>query len=371
MYYKFKGEVNFTSSGLTAKAKAESYVNELLKNNGIQKVSNEVFENYAGKFFLWDSCPHVARLREEGKSITKRYVAIQRTNLETHVLKSRLQKMRLQDIRRSHILDFRTSITKKDLASGTVNKIMSVLRVIFNEAVYRQDIVVNPMIGVSDIKDNAKPTGIFSIEELDRLFPDDFKQIWNEVLDYTCFFLAATTGMRRGEVLALKWKHIHFDQGYISVEEAWKDLDTTGPPKSNHSRTVPMANILRERLILRWEDTYNKSHDDLVFCNIDGSRLGETWWKKRFDKALERAEIPTEGRRLRPHSFRHTLNTMLRASGENPDKIRVMLGWNSEAVQDRYTHWEPAHMQSQGDVIDALWVSEEAQLTEQKASVQV
>jgi hypothetical protein len=62
---------------------------------------------------------------------------------------------------------------------------------------------------------------------------------------------------------------------------------------------------------------------------------------------------------------------MLRASGENPDKIRVMLGWNSEAVQDRYTHWEPAHMQSQGDVIDALWVSEEAQLTEQKASVQV
>jgi len=361
-YYKLKGEANFTSTGLTAKTKAESYVNGLLRNNGFQKVSNDIFENYAGRFFVWGSCPHAARLLEEGKSITKRYVAIQRTNLETHVLKSNMQKMRLLDIRRSHILDFRTSLIKKKLAQGTVNKIMSVLRVIFNEAVYRQDIVANPMNGVGDIKDDAKPTGIFTIDELQKLFPTDYRKIWNGGLDYTCFFLAATTGMRRGEILALKWKHIHFDKDFISVEEAWKDRDTTGTPKWDHLRTVPMAKILSEQLKRYREEAWNKTPDDLVFCNIDGSRLGETWWKKRFDKALERAGISIEGRRLRPHSFRHTLNTFLRASGENPDKIRETLGWNSEAVQNRYTHWEPAHLQGQGDVIDAMWAPAEVKL---------
>lgn len=44
-----------------------------------------------------------------------------------------------------------------------MNKVLSALRVIFNEAMYRQDIIVNPMSGVSDIKDNAKPTGIFTM----------------------------------------------------------------------------------------------------------------------------------------------------------------------------------------------------------------
>ncbi len=233
--------VNFTSTGQTTKAKAESYVNELIKNFGAPKMRNEIFEDYAGRFFRWDSCPHALRLREEGRPLTKRYMAIQRINLEKHVLKSGLQKMRLQDIKRSHILDFRSSIVGKNLAPATVNKVLSALRVIFNEAMYRQDIIVNPMSGVSDIKDNAKPTGIFTIDELHMLFPDDYGKIWNDVLDYSCFFLAATTGMRRGEILALKWKHIHFDENYISVEEAWKDTITLGPPKSNRSRTVPMC----------------------------------------------------------------------------------------------------------------------------------
>jgi len=115
--------VNFTSTGQTTKAKAESYVNELIKNFGAPKMRNEIFEDYAGRFFRWDSCPHALRLREEGRPLTKRYMAIQRINLEKHVLKSGLQKMRLQDIKRSHILDFRSSIVAGGRFWGRLGRI--------------------------------------------------------------------------------------------------------------------------------------------------------------------------------------------------------------------------------------------------------
>jgi integrase len=42
--------------------------------------------------------------------------------------------------------------------------------------------------------------------------------------------------------------------------------------------------------------------------------------------------------RLTPHSFRHTINTLVRNSGHNPAKIRAILGLMDEAIQDNYTH---------------------------------
>lgn len=160
--------------------------------------------------------------------------------------------------------------------------------------------------------------------------------------------------MRRGEVLALKWKHISFDESYIKVEDAWKNKKEIGKPKWEHQRTVFMTDSLRFRLLQYWEHTPNRNPEDLVFSYSDGSRLGETWWKKHFDSAIRNAEIETTDRRLRPHSFRHTLNTLLLNSGIDPAKVRASLGWKDDAVQARYTHWKPEHLAGQGEIIDKI-----------------
>ncbi len=73
---------------------------------------------------------------------------------------------------------------------------------------------------------------------------------------------------------------------------------------------------------------------------------------KFFDTAIVRAEIDTEGRALTPHSLRHNANSILREAGVNPDKIRASLGWSSEAIQNRYTHWTPEHLEDLGNVIE-------------------
>jgi len=60
-----------------------------------------------------------------------------------------------------------------------------------------------------------------------------------------------------------------------------------------------------------------------VFGYDDGSHIGETWWRKRFCAAMKRAGIDWQARHLSPHSFRHTINTIVRNSGQDPAKIRA------------------------------------------------
>jgi len=327
-------------------------------NHPSDPMGNITFGAYARRFFLWETCPHVARLQDEGKSITKRYVREQRFNLVNHMLTSELHDIPMMHIRRAHIIDFRSRLRSKGLAAATVNKIMSGLKVIFNEAEFRQDIPLNPATGVGKIKGRGKSIDIFSPEELSLLFPKDIFSVWRSRAAYTCFFLAASTGMRKGEILALTWSHIAFDAMVIRVNQAWKDTNELGLPKWEKERFVIISQKLLQCLLTHREYSPRTAADDLVFCYPDGSRFGGTWWLKNFHSALKKSGIDTAGRVLHPHCLRHTLATLMRASGENPEKIRASLGWADAETQDGYTHWKPDHLQHQGPLIDQLWESQ-------------
>lgn len=311
--------------------------------------------SYAQSFFIWDHCPHVQRLLDEGKSITRRYVREQRINLEAHLFGSALSSIPIQNVKRAHIIDFRSSLRRKHLAAATVNKIMSAVKVIFNEAAFREDIPRNPAREVGRVQGERLQIDIFTTEELRQLFDPSVSTIWGDEQCYTCFFLACSTGMRQGEVLALQWKHIKWDQHCILVQQAWKDAHEMGPPKWNKPRSIYLADSLARQLAIHHRTTLCKEEQDLVFCYPDGSRLGPTWWRKRFRRALERSGIPLAGRVLRPHSLRHTLNTLMRDAGEHPDKIRASMGWSDEEIQDNYTHWKVEHFTNQGRIVDTLW----------------
>ena len=68
---------------------------------------------------------------------------------------------------------------------------------------------------------------------------------------------------------------------------------------------------------------------------------------KHFRRAMKSAGIPLAGRT--PHSFRHTLNTILRSAGQDPAKIRAALNWAGARIQDNYTHWRPEHLREIAD----------------------
>ena len=85
-YYTLPKGKHYLSTGQNTRSVAEQFVIELIHQERGSVPRYYSFRRYAEPFFVWDRCPHVRRLREEGKSITRRHAKIQRIRLEKHVL---------------------------------------------------------------------------------------------------------------------------------------------------------------------------------------------------------------------------------------------------------------------------------------------
>ena len=350
------------STGKLTKHEANEFVKEMLekKKEDKKKARTRTLGKYIKPFFIWDRCPHVRRLLEEGKSIGKTHVSKSRRWLELYVFPDAIMEKGIASITRDDLLKYRTSLIEKlGGKRNTANKVMSSLKTVFHEALFRQVIKFDPTSGIGNIKETRKEPGIFSPAELAALFPSSSLGPWQDCQDYTCFLLAATTGMRRGEILALEWRHIDFDKVVLRVDQAWKNRTELDDPKWGKKRVTPLPEVAVRMLHRLHDDSIRTGAEELVFCYDDGSRLGATWWQKRFVKAIDSAGIDRVGRDLKPHSFRHSLNTFLRDSEHDPAKIRAALGWTNDRTQDNYTHWNVDHLREQADSVDKLFAEKE------------
>lgn len=354
-YFRLADESTFHTTGKTDRGEAEAYVVRLLE--GVSHASRSdalTFRQYASPFFIWGECPHIRRVLEETGRYTERHARIQHGRLENHLFTDSFAEKRLSNITRADIFDLRSRLLKKN-SSAMVNKIIGVVKIILREAVIREELDRDPTEYVRNVKGNPRERGIFTVDELRKLFPEHGYGPWNDPRDYVCFYLASVTGARRGELLVLRWRHIHFEQRIIHITEAWKGREIIGETKSGRDRIVPLSNRMIEKLQALIEYSVHLEPDDFLFCYDDGKRVGETWWHKRFKMALKRAGIEPGDRWLTPHSFRHTINTIVRNAGHDPAKIRAVLGWMDEEIQDNYTHWEAEHLRRWAEIVDEIW----------------
>jgi integrase len=352
-YYKLAGEITYHSTGETVKARAQEYamamIGELQKRSG----PTATLRAYAEPFYQRESCPHLRRLADDGRTVTDRHIHNQRALLKGKVFKDPIADLAVSAIRRSDVLDFRSRLLDK-YGARTVNRTIGILKVIFKEGNFREELERDPTLGVGEVHYTKRASGTFTQEELKALFPAEGLGPWKDRLDHACFLLAASTGMRRGEILALRWCNVDTAKSLIHVQEAWKGGEEVGTPKSGKPRTVPYPEQVATALETLREEGIRTAPEDLVICDDDGHRPMGTWWKKRFARAMKKAEIDLKARGLRPHSFRHTLNTILLDSGMDPAKVRAILGWSNLKVQDGYTHWEGEHLREGADTVERI-----------------
>ena len=149
--------------------------------------------------------------------------------------------------------------------------------------------------------------------------------------------LAVSTGIRRGEALALRWSAVELLAGKVTIRETFT-RGRFGTPKSRKSlRTLEVGPVAVEMLKGQYEATRYRGDSDLVFCHPQlGSPLDPSNLTKRYLRpALVRAGI--EGT-TSFHVLRHSALTAAAAAGLGPHYVQALAGHSSVAIGERYVH---------------------------------
>jgi integrase len=192
---------------------------------------------------------------------------------------------------------------------------------------------VNPVARVEKPRLAAQGAiDVFSPEEVHALV-----RVAASEQDAALFLTAAFTGLRQGELIALRWRNVDFAGSYIRVTASYTNGELS-TPKSGKVRSVPMAPEVAEALArLGRRDDYT-GEDDLVFVGLAGGHLDASALLRRYRAALRNAGL----RPLRFHDLRHTFGTRVIAEAD----IRRVQEWMGHAdVQTtmRYLHYAPRH----------------------------
>ena len=218
-----------------------------------------------------------------------------------------------------------------ELSASTRTKAIVLLHGIFRRAKKIWGLSVNP---VADVEKPPVTHGgdidVFSPEEVYALVRAAASE-----QDAAIFLTAAFTGLRRGELLALRWRDVDFAGSTIRVRGNYSEGVLT-TPKSGKVRAVPMAPDVASALA-RLGDRQNWfGDDDLVFVGTAGSYLDGSALRRRYGAALERAGL----RQLRFHDLRHTFGTRMIAKADIR-RVQEWMGHSSIQTTMQYLHYAP------------------------------
>lgn len=274
---------------------------------------------------------------------------------------------KLCDIERRQIMKFQNDLQESGkLKNATINSIITLVKVILNDATKNDLIPKNPASGIKILKVEDKPASETIhralTEEETKLFFDCLKKE-NEWL-YEFFAILIHTGMRIGECSALDWSDIDYSKNVIHVTKTIT-LDKNGKcivgnsPKSKAGkRDIPMNESIKAILKMQREKQ-NILHGNIisidrpVFESPYGNRISNYYAnctiRRTIKKINEKEEVIQH---FSVHSFRDTFATRFIEGGGNPQTLKTILGHSSLAMtMDLYSHVMPNTKQKEMDNI--------------------
>jgi integrase len=243
-------------------------------------------------------------------------------------------KMRLSDITPSKIQEYIAIKTEKNASPATTGKSYRVLKVILRQALAVELINRDPTIAIMPPRVERKEMDFLNEEEVARLLEAADGNMY-ALLSVACF-----TGLRQGEILALRWQDIDFNMGIIKVvrsyhsPQGYTDLKT-----STSRRAVPMMPRLSQTLTALYEERGKPGQEELVFPNKDGKpRDRHNLVSRDFSETLKRAGLRT----IKFHCLRHTFASIAISAGMDPKALQQVMGHSSIIVtMDIYSHLFP------------------------------
>ena len=185
---------------------------------------------------------------------------------------------------------------------------------------------------------------------------------------HAAFVLLTMTGMRRGEVLGVRWRDLDLDARKMSIRQTLTVVDgtlTIGSPKTSKSKRNIELNgttvtALRQHRRRQREDQIAMGSDwsnegDLVFTDEVGLPVRPEWFSKEFGRVSTAAGVP----RIRLHDVRHTYATIALKRGVHPKVVSEMLGHSTIAITlDLYSHVSPSMARDATDLMESEYVGD-------------
>ena len=189
----------------------------------------------------------------------------------------------------------------------------------------------------------GRPRQALEEEEVAKLFTTPGVFIDEPELECAICATMFWAGLRRAEIFGLMPSDLDWITPQINVQHAWKDFDhksrELGDPKHHKFREVPFPDIVQKSIKELWR--VNGQHD-YAYCRKDGTQPGATWYRQHVYKWFARAGIEIGGRKITPHSARHSLASVLEAQGVQLRYIQDLLGHSDLKTTKEYLH-KPAN----------------------------
>lgn len=226
-----------------------------------------------------------------------------------------------------HLVEqFKSVRTKEGAAPATINRQLATLKCLFNKAIaWKKFLGANPVCAVRLFKENNQRKRFLEKDEVTRLLANCHGHLKPIVI------VALNTGMRRGEILGLKWRDLDIKRGVLYLQNT----------KNGEKREVPINEQVKTALI----SVLKHPHSEYIFYKKDGSPIYDI--KTTFLKALKRAGITD----FHFHDIRHTAASHLVMGGADMLTVASILGHKDLKMTQRYAHLSSNHRQRAVDML--------------------
>lgn len=231
------------------------------------------------------------------------------------------------------------ALKRKGLGNVYINKLVQLLRVIFNYAIDSELLSKSPVLKKFRLTEEKKEIQVLDEQQI-QAFLDVAKK--RNIKTYAIMAAFLYTGIRRGELLALEWSDIDFKNNRIKInKQIYRGQKVT--TKNNKHRVVDIPNKLIE--ILQEYKQNQGILSKVVFCNMEGGYMNPAVLERHYFCAtlkLLNKESP-EIVSIRLHDLRHTYATYLLSKGVPIKYVQEQLGHSSAKMTlDVYASYMPS-----------------------------
>ena len=260
----------------------------------------------------------------------------------------------LREIEPLHVDQFTKSLIMEQYSKNTIAKYRVVLSQIFE---YAMELKLINSIPIPKLK-NSTSSESFTFQVWNSNEVNSFLMQIEETPLYMPVYIAVHTGMRLGEILALKWNEIDFKNRQLTVRYA---IDVNGKLKTTKTkqsrRLIKLTDSMIETLKqaqhkqklhkLQFGNAYHKN--DFVCTFEDGRAISRNYVSTTFRRKVKQYKFPV----IRFHDLRHTFATIALSHNVNVKVIQEILGHSSSRTTlDVYSHVIPTMQEQSLDILE-------------------